>query len=318
MLLSVIIPVYNSEKYISECLSSLYPQLNDEVEVILVDDASTDNSLNIINSFSNKTQNKYHIKIMALPNNKGVGYARSLAISQAKGEYICSVDPDDKVASNYIDRIINVLKEQDPDIVQFHISRFFDNKNLTYQMSSFFLLEGLYDLDGIVLQKFYEQSFWSFCTRVIRRTLFAKIDFSNLRNCEDLYALPFIFSDAKNIYMLDEVLYFYRLNQNSLSKLKTKKNVGNNIRDYNYIINNLLYFSKFDVGFLYVLASTFRSYIHFVADNVGFIFAYKEWYRIKKNDQFRAINFYSFEKKSHYFFLKFGVIFILLLKILGK
>ena len=203
-------------------------------------------------------------------------------------------------------------------ILQFHISRFFDDQNSTYQMSSFFLKEGLHDLDEIILKKFYEQSFWSFCTRVIRKKLFAKVEFSNLRNCEDLYALPFIFADAKNIFMLDEVLYFYRLNENSLSKSKTKENIKNNIRDYNDIIDNLLYFSKSDVGFLYALVPIFRSYVKFLFDNVSLLAAYKEWYRIKKNDQLRGINFNFFDKKSHFLFLKFGLIFICFLKILGK
>src|SRR5690606_33816068 len=93
-----------------------------------------------------------------------------------------------------------------------------------------------YYIDGTILKSFYEQSFWSFCTRVIRKDLFDNINFSSLRNCEDVYALPLILLKSKSIFILDETLYYYRLNTESLSK--SKKNIENTLISYNFILKD--------------------------------------------------------------------------------
>ena len=106
--LSVIIPVYNSQKYLVECLSSVCNYSYQDIEVIIIDDYSTDKSLCISQNFLKKFN---FIKIFALKKNRGVSYCRNLGIKNAKGDYICFIDSDDKLIKNGIKIILNQLEE---------------------------------------------------------------------------------------------------------------------------------------------------------------------------------------------------------------
>lgn len=96
--ISVIIPVYNAEKYLAETLDSVLNQTFTDFEVIAVNDGSTDNSLNILNEYGNKDS---RIKIFS-NSNSGVSTARNTGIEKASGEYICFIDADDLIASEYM------------------------------------------------------------------------------------------------------------------------------------------------------------------------------------------------------------------------
>lgn len=109
---SVIIPVYNTEKYIERCLDSLVNQTLNELEIICVDDGSDDKSLEILNSYAQKYSN---IKVLN-QNHKRQGAARNLAFSQAQGEYIGYVDSDDWVDENYYEKLYSSAKKYDSDV----------------------------------------------------------------------------------------------------------------------------------------------------------------------------------------------------------
>ncbi len=109
---SVIIPVFNTEKYISKCLSSLVNQTLDDIEIICVNDGSTDNSLEIIEKIAN---NDARIKIINQEHKKQ-GAARNAGLRIAEGEYIGFVDSDDWVDLNYYEMLYNTAKKYDADI----------------------------------------------------------------------------------------------------------------------------------------------------------------------------------------------------------
>lgn len=115
MLLSIIIPVYNVEKYVNKCLSTLINQITSDVEIICVDDGSTDNSGKICDEYA-----EYNINIHVYHKaNGGVASARNFGLSKASGEYIAWVDPDDYVASNWFCKLKKVLKTNSPECVLF-------------------------------------------------------------------------------------------------------------------------------------------------------------------------------------------------------
>ncbi len=111
---SVIIPVYNVELYLRECLDSIINQTLKEIEIICIDDNSTDNSYSILEEYSKKDS-----RIFLLRNNEnmGIGYTRNFGQKQAKGDYIYFVDPDDYISLNFLEDLYNTAKKYDVDIV---------------------------------------------------------------------------------------------------------------------------------------------------------------------------------------------------------
>lgn len=101
--ISVVIPVFNTEKYLKKCIDSIINQTIKDIEVICVNDCSTDNSLEILKNFAKKDT---RIKIIDLKENKGVSNARNLGIDQSKGQYIVFVDDDDWVSPNYLENLV--------------------------------------------------------------------------------------------------------------------------------------------------------------------------------------------------------------------
>lgn len=122
MLFSIIIPVYNADKYIEKCIESIICQDRNKFEIIVVDDGSTDNTGIICDKYSNKYSN---IKVFHTEN-KGVSRARNLGLSEAIGDYILFVDADDWVTSDYIDVISKEI--EGVDLLFFSNNRVIDEK----------------------------------------------------------------------------------------------------------------------------------------------------------------------------------------------
>lgn len=108
---SIIIPVYNREKYISRCISSVINQTYKNLEIIIVDDGSTDDSLNIVRSFDDN-----RLKIIE-SENKGVSNARNIGIQNASGKYIMFVDSDDYILDEMVENFVREMEETDADLV---------------------------------------------------------------------------------------------------------------------------------------------------------------------------------------------------------
>ena len=106
---SIIIPVYNKEKYLKETLSSVDRQSDDDLEIIIIDDASTDNSFDIINDFVSNT--KKQTKVIKNDNNCGVAHCRNIGIEEAKSDYITFLDADDILDDNFIGVMLNRAKQ---------------------------------------------------------------------------------------------------------------------------------------------------------------------------------------------------------------
>jgi len=104
---SVIIPVYNSEKYILECINSVINQTYKNLEIIIIDDKSTDNSVNIIKSIKDK-----RIKLIELEKNSGAAIARNKGIQASTGHYICFLDSDDYWKLKKIEKQVKFIKDK--------------------------------------------------------------------------------------------------------------------------------------------------------------------------------------------------------------
>ena len=139
---SVIIPIYNSEKTLHRCLDSLLPQLNSDIEVILVNDGSTDKSASICNEYVAKNSCFHYYE----QPNLGVSVARNKGIDKAKGKYIIFIDSDDYVSNEMFSKINNVFSDHDFDFLVFSIVTKNGNQETISQKTHFVS----YDIDLII------------------------------------------------------------------------------------------------------------------------------------------------------------------------
>ena len=111
--ISIIIPVFNTEKHIEKCLESICNQTLKEIEIICIDDFSTDNSLSIIQSYQ---KNDNRISIIRNSGNLGQGFSRNIGIVAAKGEYVNFIDSDDYIDLDYFEKLYSIAKSKNADI----------------------------------------------------------------------------------------------------------------------------------------------------------------------------------------------------------
>lgn len=210
MLLSVIIPVYNVEKYIHKCLNTLINQITSDVEIICVDDGSTDNSGKICDEYArhNADVHVYHKA------NGGVASARNLGLSKARGEYIAWVDPDDYVSPNWFSRLREILNRDSPECVFFDYYTNYYGK-ITEEHSGF---SGKLSKELLIFElssdKRIESEMW---LKVISRKIFQNLSFDESAIILEDYGMTTnIALLANNIVAIPDCLYYYVRRKESL------------------------------------------------------------------------------------------------------
>lgn len=210
MLLSIIIPIYNVEKYLRICLDSISKQKSNNIEFICIDDGSTDSSKVICEEYARKDK---RFKIFHKENG-GVSSARNWGLRKAKGKYIAWIDPDDYVSSDWYSSIETLLND-DIDIIFFDYFILKNNRKILnkYGKHSQQISVDLF-LKEIVLDQKIENQLWQ---KIFKRTLFENIIFpENVKSMEDYAVLHKIVLKSNNIYYLSKPLYFYRIRSDSL------------------------------------------------------------------------------------------------------
>ena len=137
---SIIVPIYNVEKYLSQCLDSIIGQTYSNIEIILIDDGSTDNSPQICDEYAKQDG---RIRVIH-KENSGASSARNLGLKTAKGEYLAFMDPDDWLDLNTIEFCIKRIQENDLDIIRFNYVREYADKSLP--KANTFLQEKVYNM----------------------------------------------------------------------------------------------------------------------------------------------------------------------------
>ena len=149
---SVIIPVFNTEEYLPKCISSIINQTIKNIEIICVNDCSTDNSLKILQNFSKQD---IRIRIVDLKENKGVSNARNTGIDLAQGEYIYFIDSDDWIDTNYLEEMLTKIKEVNSDIIiNANLVKEYDDSARKAYGKFDFLTENFESLNPKIIQKF--------------------------------------------------------------------------------------------------------------------------------------------------------------------
>ena len=210
---SVIIPVHNSEKYVLECINSVINQTYKNLEIIIVDDESTDNSLNIIKSIKDK-----RIKLIELEKNSGAAIARNKGIEASTGDYICFLDSDDYWKLKKIEKQVKYIKDK-----AFIYSEYlYLRKNNTHiaHVPKSLTYKGLLKNSAIFTS-----------TVMLNMKYLNKEDIymPNMRIGQDYGAWYKILKKVGIAYGMQEVLSIYRVGNKSLShnKLKAMKRTWN-------------------------------------------------------------------------------------------
>ena len=214
-LISIIIPVYNVEKYLEECIESCINQTYRNIEIILINDGSTDNSLEICQKYAN-VDNRIIVKSIS---NSGVAHARNVGIGVSKGDYITFIDSDDFVDKRYCELMYKVLEERKADIACC-TSYYLQNDNGTYNMvhdSPPNVHKAMYSFNDY---KYYNKPLIGGWNSLLKREC-TDILFPLLKQGEDTAHGALVSYYIKpTISYVDDALYYYRYNNTSLTKTK--------------------------------------------------------------------------------------------------
>ncbi len=209
---SIIIPVYNSEKTLVACLSNIVHQTLHDIEIILVNDCSTDNSLQIMMDCEAQFEDK--VLIVNCDENRGAGGARNIGLSYARGEYIGFVDSDDVVSVDMYEKLYIKAVEGDYDIVDCGFFNEDTNSAIIYTSDK---LVGT--LDGYKRSELIASGGY-FVSKIFKKSFLDKIGLKFREHCilEDCETLMLAFATARNIGNVKEILYNYKTYPTSLSR----------------------------------------------------------------------------------------------------
>lgn len=272
ILFSIIVPVYNTEKYIEKCLKSIVNAIDTDCEVIIINDGSTDNSEQVINKFIKNLPDKLKDNfIYKFKENKGLADTKNVGIEMAKGEYISVVDSDDCILEDFYTMARPYIKKEF-DIIIYDLYIIFEKnyaENYCKQINSkekltfYNYIARAYrdDKEDFKSALLCGAMQGSSCNKIIRRSLYKPYKFPTNKEYEDTAVTPFILMDTNKIKYIPYPAYqylqraksivasntyitaFYKICENISHELKDIKNY----KKYNEIINEFFIERGLDV-----------------------------------------------------------------------
>ena len=222
--ISVIVPVYNAEKYLEKCISSIANQTMKDIEIIAINDGSTDNSLNILESLSMRYKGRLRV---ISKENGGAGSARNIGIENANGEFIKFVDADDYLKLDILERMYNIAKENHVSLVRGNYQTILGPIKME-DKCSFSNVKGNQIIDVKANKDYIVSETPGIGNKLISRDLIGNLRFPERTKWEDLAIMPVIVASSERLFHMDEDVYNYRVNMNTT------------IEDFIYKIPNIL------------------------------------------------------------------------------
>lgn len=256
MKFSIIIPIYNVEKYLRKCLDSVASQTYNNIEVIIVIDKCDDNSEKIADKYIKK-----YGWTKIYEEHTGLAKARNIGIQKATGDYIVLLDSDDYLENDFLETINKALNDK-PDILRFQVRDIINDQKIDHNEIGFDSTNGTEAFNKIVRYHYIENA-WAY---VYKRDYFIKNNFKYMENCiaEDYGLTPLVIVKAKIVKSISYIGYNYVQRNNSLMnntdyKKKIKKmedmlkqsdyekeqikNIENNESVLRFLDNSLIYYS---------------------------------------------------------------------------
>lgn len=211
--ISIIVPVYNVEKYLHRCINSILAQTFTDFEIILINDGSTDSSGKICDEYAQQYENI----IVFHSENKGASLARKIGLQKANGEYVAFVDSDDFVSVDYIESLYNLIVKYNTHISACGVCLIKDENDITQLPAS--TKDCVLDFDTL-MRRFFKYEFWGFWGKIYHKSLFDNIIFPLETVSEDYYVMAQIFMNEKKMAITNNQMYYYEKHEGSLSSLK--------------------------------------------------------------------------------------------------
>ncbi len=210
LLISIIIPIYNCDKFLRDCLDSIIHQTYQNLEIILVDDGSTDKSSEICDEYASHDSRIYVIH----KTNEGAGKARNDGLRIANGEIISFIDSDDFISVDFYKTMYSFLKE-DVDIVECDYKEFVDKEkvefnDLEYNSYIYNTNEAMKEHIG---DSIFRQLIWN---KIYRRKVVEEIPFPEGKRIDDEYWMYQVIAKAKRLIHIDVIMYAYRQQDSSV------------------------------------------------------------------------------------------------------
>lgn len=243
---SIIVPVYNMEKYLIKCVDSLLAQTLNEIEIICINDCSTDSSLSILKEYEKKDS---RVVVIDLKQNVKQGGARNRGIEIAKAPYLCFVDSDDWLDSKMCEDLYHIAIENDADMVRGRIYQFYGDNDIRKEKGT----EAVLNMDSLLDRNRYYVAYGGrLCGGIVKKDIFIKNELTYPEQLfyEDNAIGVLIYLFCKKIAYSDEYYYYYRCNNQSTTRS----------------VNNYRYFDRLDTAKMFL--ENMKRY--------GFYEAYKE------------------------------------------
>lgn len=216
-LISIIIPVYNVEKYLHRCLDSVINQSYSNLEILLIDDGSTDSSLQICNEYASRDA---RIKVIH-QENMGLAGARNTGIRNVNSSYFASIDSDDYVDKDFIYKLYNCMSLSNSDIVQCNYVALNNDDNQLIEKSkpsnSELLEFSDYAYLNTLLKEEYHPANILYWNKLYKTELWKDIILPVGNLHDDVYGLTFVIEKAREVTIIPDVLYYYMIREGSIT-----------------------------------------------------------------------------------------------------
>lgn len=275
-LISVIVPIYNVEKYLSKSLDSIIAAKVDDMEILLINDGSTDNSDQIAKEYAS---NYPDLIRYIYQTNHGLGNVRNVGLKESKGKYIASIDSDDTININFFKEALPYINN-DIDMV------IYDWQSIT-EKESFPTpaLDTMIDVDSDYKKLLYATIMPSACNKIVKKELYNDIKFAEGKKFEDLSTNPIIILKSNKIKYINKGYYEYMIRPGSIMRTSA----GKDMIDIIEMLNNRL---------LKILPKGDNNYIEFIN--------YIYWWRIEELffNQIYNLNDKELKEYCEYYYLK--------------
>lgn len=203
-LISVIVPIYNVEKYLDRCVDSIINQTYKNLEIILVDDGSPDNCPKMCDDYA-KIDNR--IKVVHKENG-GLSDARNVGMKVATGEYVSFIDSDDYISLDFYETLLETIVDNDSDIVECGVVKFYEDNNFDEYSDDLKVTnyDTLYALEGLINENPFKQHVWN---KLYKSNIALDISYAVGKLNEDEFWTYQIFGKAKKVTRINKTMYYY-------------------------------------------------------------------------------------------------------------